>query len=105
MTVVYSLLIALNVELLDLFSCPRQRNWQKAGTCCLWVGFAYQVSCHDSCVQPLIAVKEGNVFIKDALNLIAVNVELLDLFSCPGQRNQRRPVPVPVTGVRYNSLL
>ena len=26
-------------------------------------------------------------------------------FSCPGQRNQRRPVPVPVTGVRYNSLL
>ena len=27
------------------------------------------------------------------------------LFSCTGQRNQRRPVPVPVTGVRYNSLL
>ena len=25
--------------------------------------------------------------------------------SCPGQRNRRRPVPVPVTGVRYNSLL
>ena len=25
--------------------------------------------------------------------------------SCPGQRNQWRPVPVPVTGVRYNSLL
>ena len=25
--------------------------------------------------------------------------------SCPGQRNQQRPVPVPVTGVRYNSLL
>ena len=24
---------------------------------------------------------------------------------CPGQRNQRRPVPVPVTGVRYNSFL
>ena len=30
----------------------------------------------------------------------------LPLFpSCPGQRNRRRPVPVPVTGVRYNSLL
>ena len=27
------------------------------------------------------------------------------LFSCPGQRNRRRPVPVPTTGVRYNSLL
>ena len=27
------------------------------------------------------------------------------LFSCPGQSNRRRPVPVPVTGVRYNSLL
>ena len=27
------------------------------------------------------------------------------LFSCPGQRNRRRPVPVPVTGVRYSSLL
>ena len=26
-------------------------------------------------------------------------------FSCPGHRNRRRPVPVPVTGVRYNSLL
>ena len=26
-------------------------------------------------------------------------------FPCPGQRNWRRPVPVPVTGVRYNSLL
>ena len=26
-------------------------------------------------------------------------------FSCPGQRNWRRSVPVPVTGVRYNSLL
>ena len=25
-------------------------------------------------------------------------------FSYPGQRNWRRPVPVPVTGVRYNSL-
>ena len=24
---------------------------------------------------------------------------------CPGQKNRRRPVPVPVTGVRYNSLL
>ena len=24
---------------------------------------------------------------------------------CPGQRNRRRSVPVPVTGVRYNSLL
>ena len=29
----------------------------------------------------------------------------LSLFPCPGQRNRRRPVPVPVTGVRYNSLL
>ena len=27
------------------------------------------------------------------------------VLSCPRQRNQRRPVPVPVTGVRYNSLL
>ena len=27
------------------------------------------------------------------------------LFSCPGQRNRQRPVPVSVTGVRYNSLL
>ena len=27
------------------------------------------------------------------------------LFSCPGQRNRQSPVPVPVTGVRYNSLL
>ena len=27
------------------------------------------------------------------------------LFSCPGQRKRRRPVPVPVIGVRYNSLL
>ena len=26
-------------------------------------------------------------------------------YSCPGQRNRRRTVPVPVTGVRYNSLL
>ena len=26
-------------------------------------------------------------------------------FSSPGQRNRRRPVPVPVTGMRYNSLL
>ena len=28
-------------------------------------------------------------------------------FSSPGpkQRNRRKPVPVPVTGVRYNSLL
>ena len=26
-------------------------------------------------------------------------------FSCPRQRNWRRSVPVPVTGVRYNSLL
>ena len=26
-------------------------------------------------------------------------------FSCPGQRNRRKPVPVPVTSVRYNSLL
>ena len=25
--------------------------------------------------------------------------------SCPGQRNRRRPVPVPLTGVRYTSLL
>ena len=25
-------------------------------------------------------------------------------FSCPGQRNWQRLVPVPVTGVRYNSL-
>ena len=25
--------------------------------------------------------------------------------SCPRQRNRRRSVPVPVTGVRYNSLL
>ena len=27
------------------------------------------------------------------------------IFSCSGQRNRRRPVPVPVTGVRYNRLL
>ena len=27
------------------------------------------------------------------------------VMTCPGQSNQRRPVPVPVTGVRYNSLL
>ena len=26
-------------------------------------------------------------------------------FSCPRQRNRQRLVPVPVTGVRYNSLL
>ena len=26
-------------------------------------------------------------------------------FSCPGLKNRRRPVPGPVTGVRYNSLL
>ena len=26
-------------------------------------------------------------------------------FPCPEQRNRRRPVPVPVTGVRYDSLL
>ena len=26
-------------------------------------------------------------------------------FPCPGQRNRRRLVPVPMTGVRYNSLL
>ena len=25
--------------------------------------------------------------------------------SCPGQKNRWRPVPVPMTGVRYNSLL
>ena len=30
----------------------------------------------------------------------------LPLFStCHGHKNRRRPVPVPVTGVRYNSLL
>ena len=27
------------------------------------------------------------------------------LFSCPRQKCRRRPVPVPVTGVRYNTLL
>ena len=26
------------------------------------------------------------------------------LFSCPGQRNRQRPEPVPMTGMRYNSL-
>ena len=26
-------------------------------------------------------------------------------FSCPRKRNRQRPVPVPVTGVHYNSLL
>ena len=26
-------------------------------------------------------------------------------FPCPGQRNRRRPVPVPVTGMRYNRLI
>ena len=33
------------------------------------------------------------------------NVITVSDFSCSGQRNRRRPVPVPVTGVRYNSFL
>ena len=40
-----------------------------------------------------------------------IHSDILDLSyldhwnTCPGQRNRRRLVPVPVTGVRYNSLL
>ena len=34
-----------------------------------------------------------------------LKVQCVGVRHCPGQRNRRGSVPVPVTGVRYNSLL
>ena len=45
------------------------------------------------------------VHIAETLRFLVVGRFLLLDVSCSGQRNRLRPVPVPVTGVCYNSLL
>ena len=75
---------------------------------CLWLNPTGHSKFHNTSNHPPPATDSGRTAHTPLYQPVQVVPQYFPaplFFSCPGQRNQRRPVPVPMTGVCYKSLL